>query len=90
MTGDAPASRFTPEQVIDLDHVLRSTGTRWGSSRWAEVGRLRSLVGRLLELAQWMSGSSDFDAGGNWDEGRALCEEARAALTPTGGRDDGE
>ena len=53
----------------------------------AENARLRERVGVLeaalratVELAEWMSGSSDFDALGNWAEGRAACDNSRRIL----------
>ena len=41
---------------------------------------LEALLRSTMELAEWMSGSGDFDALGNWAEGRATCNRARAAL----------
>ena len=70
-----------PHRTSDLD-TLRAEVERLR----AENAELRALGTELHDLAAWMSGSSDFDALGNFEEGAALLKRARAALAKGGGK----
>lgn len=86
-------AKANPPQTPGYVRVGEANLTEWAAvideipALATECERLRERVARLeealratVELAEWMSGSSDFDALGNWAEGRATCDNSRRIL----------